>query len=155
MTDLGLSMIHGLAKQLGGALTLLSEVERGSEIQLWLLVREEAIEISKTTETTQETSQRGRVLLVDDEVLIRSSTAEMLSEFGFELVEASSAEHALEQVGGGFVLDILVTDHPMPRMTGIELARALAEQHLDLLTLVVSGYAEGDGIARLTKPLSR
>ncbi|WP_324808750.1 response regulator [Sphingomonas sp. LY29] len=64
----------------------------------------------------------GTALLVDDEELVRSSTREMLTDLGFSVVEAASAEEALHLVGQGLELDLLVTDHLMPGMSGTELA---------------------------------
>jgi CheY-like chemotaxis protein len=67
-----------------------------------------------------------------------------------------SAEDALWLVGEGLAPDLLVTDHLMPRLSGVELARELRRRRPDLPVLVVSGYAKMDGIAldvpRLTKP---
>jgi CheY-like chemotaxis protein len=67
-----------------------------------------------------------------------------------------SAKDALWLVGEGLAPDLVVTDHLMPRLSGVELARELRRRRPDLPVLVVSGYAEMDGIApdvpRLTKP---
>ena len=99
---------------------------------------------------------RGKALLVDDEELVRMSTADMLMDLGFEVTEASSAEEALRLVEAGENPDLLVTDHLMPGMNGADLARTLRERTSDLPVLIVSGYAEAEGIApdlpRLTKP---
>ena len=98
----------------------------------------------------------GAALLVDDEELVRASTADMLSDLGYAVVEASSAEEALRLVDGGRAPDVVVTDHLMPGMTGTELARTLKARRLAQKELVIFGYAEDDGIApdlpRLTKP---
>src|SRR4029078_1673353 len=99
----------------------------------------------------------GRALVVDDEPLVRMSTAEMLSELGYAVVEAGSAEEALQRVRGGLRPNLLVTDHLMPGMSGTVLGLALRAQYPELQILVVSGYANNEGItphlARLTKPL--
>ena len=68
---------------------------------------------------------RGTALLVGDEDLVRMSTADMLMYLGYSVVEASSAEEALRLVGDGMRPDVLVTDHLMPGLTGVELARDL------------------------------
>ena len=84
------------------------------------------------------------------------STADMLIDLRFEVVEAGSAEDALRLMKSGSVPDLLVTDHLMPRMNGADLAREARALRPELPVLVVSGYAEVDGIApelpRLTKP---
>jgi CheY-like chemotaxis protein len=85
-----------------------------------------------------------------------AATADMLIDLGFEVVEAGSAEEALKLVKAGRTPDLLVTDHLMPGMNGAELAQEVRQLSPALPVLVVSGYAEVDGIApdlpRLTKP---
>jgi CheY-like chemotaxis protein len=80
----------------------------------------------------------------------------MLMDLGYCVAEASSAEDALRLVSEGLRPDLLVTDHLMPGMTGVELAQHLQAQQPELPVLIVSGYAEAEGIApdvaRLTKP---
>jgi PAS domain S-box-containing protein len=99
---------------------------------------------------------QGTALLVDDEDLVRMSTADMLMDLGYEVVEARSAEEALRMVQEGLHPDLVVTDHLMPGMSGVDLAHDLRSRWVDLPVLIVSGYAEADGLAaglpRLTKP---
>ncbi len=156
-TGLGLSMVHGLATQLGGALSIRSTPGLGTCVELWLPQSDHAP--SDAQPDVAEAPQAGRrrsVLLVDDEELVRLSTADMLAELGYEVSEASSAEEALRLLDHGFCPDLLVTDHLMPGMSGTELARVVRQRAPDIRTLIVSGYAETDGIAldlpRLTKP---
>jgi CheY-like chemotaxis protein len=156
-TGLGLSMIHGLVSQLGGALALSSKPGLGTNVELWLPVAEEAAEMSASmTPAEPAPAAKGSVLLVDDEVLIRMSTADMLSEVGYKVIEASSAEQALELIDSGLHVDVLVTDHLMPGMSGGELARTIQDRWPQMPVLIVSGYAEADGISPglpcLTKP---
>jgi CheY-like chemotaxis protein len=84
------------------------------------------------------------------------STADMLIDLGFEVLEANSAEDALHLIKSSTSPDLLITDHLMPGMSGAELAREARAIMPNLPVLVVSGYAEVDGIApelaRLTKP---
>ena len=156
-TGLGLSMAHGLAGQLGGMLTIESEIGRGTTVDLWLPISAEPIRVDDNeTARCRGTIGRGTALLVDDEDLVRLSTADMLIDLGFEVVEASSAEDALHLIQTGTRPDLLVTDHLMPGMSGADLARKVRDLRPDLPILLVSGYAEVDGIApdlpRLTKP---
>ena len=84
------------------------------------------------------------------------STADMLTDLGFVVVEAGSADEALQRIKSGVAPDLLVTDHLMPGMTGADLAREARNLKPALPVLIVSGYAEAEGIApdlpRLTKP---
>jgi CheY-like chemotaxis protein len=95
-------------------------------------------------------------LIVDDEELIRVSTADMLTDLGFEVREASSADAALRALDAGLAPDLLITDHLMPGLTGAELACLVRERRPQTKILLVSGFAGLDGIdpsvARLTKP---
>jgi CheY-like chemotaxis protein len=98
----------------------------------------------------------GVALLVDDEPLVRASTAHMLGELGYDVVEAASADEALRLIEAGVNCDLVVTDHLMPGMTGAELAREIRYRQPELPVLIISGYAEEHGIEadlpRLNKP---
>ncbi|TNC59316.1 PAS domain S-box protein [Rubellimicrobium roseum] len=156
-TGLGLSMVHGLALQLGGTLTIDSHLGEGTTVELWLPISMGAVgEGSQASNSAGTTKAQGMALLVDDEDLVRLSTADMLMDLGYEVVEANSAEEALSLIGEGLRPHLVVTDHLMPGLTGLDLARDLRLRRPDLPVLIVSGYAEMDGIAsgfaRLTKP---
>ncbi len=155
-TGLGLSMVHGLVTQLGGTLTLSSKPGLGTEVELWLPATDREATSEGAAPVVILPAASGRALLVDDEELVRASTAHMLTDMGFEVFETASAEDALRRLGAGDPFDLLVTDHLMPGMTGTELARAAIARRPGLPVLVISGYAELDGIApdlpRLTKP---
>ncbi|WP_200819685.1 PAS domain-containing protein [Methylopila sp. Yamaguchi] len=156
-TGLGLSMAHGLVAQLGGALTIESQLGVGTNVELWLPVSPNIVTATEALAAPLASLvERGLALLVDDEEVVRASTADMLEELGYRVQEASSAEAALALVAEGARPDLLVTDHLMPGMTGVDLARVLKERLPDLPVLIVSGYADAEGIApdlpRLTKP---
>ncbi|SNB70459.1 MULTISPECIES: ATP-binding protein [unclassified Pseudomonas] len=159
-TGLGLSMVHGLASQLNGALTLHSAPGLGTNVELWLprstTEPNEALRIDPLQESPL---VRGTVLLVDDEELVRASTAYMLAELGYCVVEAASGEQALELMHTKQPFDLLVTDHLMPGISGTELARAVRISRPDIAILIISGYAEREGIdpalPRLNKPFRK
>ena len=156
-TGLGLSMVHGLTAQLGGGLTIDSAPGEGTIVNLWLPISTQLVGCHhKQSAPTSQPRGRGTALLVDDEELVRMSTADMLIDMGFNVLEAGSAEVALSLLEAGADPDLLITDHLMPGMNGAELARAVRQRTPDLPILVVSGYAEVEGIApdlpRLTKP---
>lgn len=155
-TGLGLSMAHGLAAQLGGALTMESHENEGTAICLWL---PESVQLCKTQSHRQEVASSklgGVALLVDDESAVCEATAQMLSDLGYEVSSAASGAEALALVEDGLNPEVLVTDHVMPGMTGTELAAEVRRRLPAIKILVISGYAEEGGIdpvlARLTKP---
>ncbi|MGZ2411816.1 PAS domain S-box-containing protein [Sphingomonas sp. F9_3S_D5_B_2] len=158
-TGLGLSMVHGLAAQLGGDLTIESRPGVGTNVELWLPVTREQPTDDAVAIEAHEPLTAGTALLVDDEELIRISTSDMLQELGYHVVEASSAEAAMKLLAEGLQFDVLVTDHLMPGLTGTELARAILNERPGTPVLIISGYAELDGIApdlpRITKPFRR
>jgi CheY-like chemotaxis protein len=98
----------------------------------------------------------GAVLLVDDEPLVRASTADMLEDMGFTVVAFESADEAAARLADGLAVDLIVTDHLMPGMTGTELARTVRSSRPGTPVLIISGYAEAGGIEsdlpRLAKP---
>lgn len=155
-TGLGLSTVHGLAAQLGGALTIESRVGLGTTVELWLPPASREAEAFHGARAKDVTSGRGSVLLVDDDDLVRASTADMLSEMGYSPVEARSAEEALQILDSGITPDLLITDNLMPGMGGIELVSHVRERVGALPVLVISGYAETAGIPsslrKLIKP---
>ncbi|ONF95090.1 Blue-light-activated protein [Sphingomonas jeddahensis] len=159
-TGLGLSMVHGLASQLGGALTIRSRPGLGTNVELWLPQSCDAPDPSDSAREVRGTgSFRGMALLVDDEDVVRMSTADMLSDLGYSVIEACSAEEALQMVEQGERFDLLVTDHLMPGMNGTDLARKVRARRPGVPALIVSGYAEEEGIdpdlPRLAKPFRK
>ncbi|WP_084584015.1 PAS domain-containing protein [Sphingomonas azotifigens] len=146
-TGLGLSMVHGLASQLGGTLGLSSRPGEGTVVELWLPV---SAEVPATIEAPRHDPHigNGLVLLVDDEDIVRGTAAEMLRALGYQVQLADSAEAALRMLDAGLAPDLLVTDHLMPGMTGTDLARAVRGRLGDVPTLIVSGYAEVEGLSR-------
>ena len=156
-TGLGLSMVHGLAAQLGGGLTIASRPEVGTNIDLWLPVGNAPVRTSASgTEASAGPMHNGTALLVDDEHLVRATTADMLNELGLAVTEASSAEEALVLLDRGLLPNIVVTDHLMPGRSGSELAAEVQNRWPGLPVLLISGYADAAGVnpnlPRLTKP---
>lgn len=155
-TGLGLSMVHGLAAQLGGALTIDSRPGLGTDVRLWLPTTDGGTAVRERSPESVIHSGSGRALLVDDEDFVRSSTADMLVDLGYEVVEAASAEQAVLLLDRGLVPDLLVTDHLMPGKSGTDLAREVMQRLPEIAVLIVSGYADAEGIApdlpRLVKP---
>jgi PAS domain S-box-containing protein len=155
-TGLGLSMAHGLAAQLGGALTIESKPGLGTSVALYLPATQQDALMQPRIEEATPVATAGLALVVDDEDVVRASTADMLAELGYDIVEAGSAEEALMLLDEGLMPDLLITDHLMPGQNGTELARHMIERIPGIRTLIVSGYAEVEGIApdlpRLVKP---
>lgn len=161
-TGLGLSMVHGMAEQLGGRFVLRSTVGVGTTAEVWLPVAEDAP--ARSAEPAEAPAVHAqiaakRILVVDDDPLVLVNTVVMLEELGHSAVEASDAEAALRTLNDTPDFDLMITDHAMPGMTGLELVRKLAQDRPNLPVLMVSGYADfpddaGTSIPRLAKPFT-
>jgi PAS domain S-box-containing protein len=162
-TGLGLSMVHGLAAQSGGAMRITSSPGAGTTVELWLPVAEDpATERPAPLAVTDATlpqppARAGRILVVDDDPLISAGTAAMLEDLGHTALEAPSAARALELLRSGTAVDLVVTDHAMPLMTGLELARVIRQTWPGMPILLATGYAdlpdaEANELPRLAKP---
>jgi signal transduction histidine kinase/CheY-like chemotaxis protein len=156
-TGLGLSMVHGLVVQLGGTLKLSSTVGQGTTASMLLPVATCAPETGTEAPPSQKGKRSAVILFVDDDPLIAMSTMEMLEDLGHRVIGATSGRHALDIIKSGQPIDLMVTDHAMPGMTGLELAAASRKLRPSLPILLATGYAElPDGVQvdlpRLAKP---
>ena len=155
-TGLGLSMAHGLAAQLGGTLTIDSTPGAGTRIALLLPETSAMPQGERSTVVDAAGDSGGRALLVDDEDAVRDATAQMLADLGYHVVPFACALEALGAIDRGEAVDVIVSDHVMPGMTGAEFAMAVRGRRPDAKILLVSGYSEEGGIdpalPRLTKP---
>ena len=157
-TGLGLSMVHGLAAQSGGTLTLVSEPGRGTTIELWLPATDEVPAGADDAATEPVRARRNaQILLVDDEELVRTATADMLRDLGYEVVEAGSGRQALASLHAGIDPDAIVTDYLMPGMNGAALIADLRAAGCQRPTLLITGYAAAGedvppDVPRLAKP---
>jgi PAS domain S-box-containing protein len=141
-TGLGLSQVFGFAKQIGGAVTAESEMEKGSILTLYLPASHGA-DPSKWMIGDR---ALGRVLVVEDDMFVAELAADMLGELGFESTITHSAKEALERLAGGDRPKLVFTDVVMPGgITGIELARKLRERFPELPILLTTGYSEQVG----------
>ena len=156
-TGLGLSMVHGFAEQCGRALTIESVVGLGTTVSLWLPVSQHAAEdaVDSDMESTEEAETPLVILAVDDDNLVLMNTAGMLEDLGHTVFQAGSATDALRMLQQSRV-DMVVTDHAMPGMTGAQLADAIEQAHPGLPVIIITGFAElpphASSRPRLDKP---
>jgi signal transduction histidine kinase len=158
-TGLGLSMVDGLVAQSGGAMRITSQQSGGTTVELWLPVAEaEAIERPRPVapQRVQE-SRCCRVLVIDDDPIVLAGTAAMLEDLGHTATEVESAEQGLKILQSDASIDLVITDHAMPGMTGTELAKRIRGKWPELPVIIATGYAELPGeldpsVPRLSKP---
>ncbi|WP_405048959.1 ATP-binding protein [Rhizobium rhizogenes] len=160
-TGLGLSMIHGLAVQLNGALTLTSTLGEGTLAELWLPVTTEVRrQVSMPDPSDELPRGPAIILLVDDDALIAMSSVDMLEDLGHRVLEANSGQQALDIIKNEPAIDLMITDFSMPGMNGAQLAKAARELRPALPILVATGYADLPagtemGLPRLGKPYTQ
>ncbi|MDD1962977.1 response regulator [Pseudomonas sp. 39004] len=160
-TGLGLPMVQGLAVQSGGGFAIRSQQGEGTVATLWLPISDVAA-VGRDSDSAEAplADRASRILLVDDEEIVRHATALQLRDLGYEVCEASSAAAALQRVEQGWQPDVLVTDHVMADMTGVRFAQQMRERQADLPVLIITGYAnltprELKGFEVLRKPYRR
>jgi signal transduction histidine kinase/ActR/RegA family two-component response regulator len=142
-TGLGLSLVHGIVKTLGGGINVESALGRGSAFTVYLPRVGEA-SAGKAEETTDFLRGDGqRVLVVDDEEPLVRFTTETLRYLGYVPVPFTASNSALKAFRADpDLFDALITDERMPGMSGTALIREVRNIRQDLPTILVSGYLE-------------
>ncbi|MGD9524615.1 MAG: response regulator [Gemmatimonadales bacterium] len=158
-SGLGLATVYGVARQLGGQVTVSSAPQEGATVGLWLPATEPA-----TPTEAERPATDDAVLVVDDDDWVRSVTVRALKRAGYGVLEAGSADEALDllrDVAGGCIRAVL-TDIAMPGMTGGELASRIRAAHPTVRMVFMTGRGAAaaaavagpaDGV--LLKPFSR
>ena len=164
-TGLGLSMVHGLVEQSGGRLVIKSSKGFGTRVEMWLpgvLASDVGTEITAIPPSVKVAgaSQSLHIVVVDDDPLVRTTTGAVLQDLGHRVIEVASAEEALQILEGRTDVDMLITDHAMPGMTGAQLVSEANIRWPALPVVLATGYAEiptdlSDGATRLSKPYDR
>ena len=149
-TGLGLATVYGIIKQSGGFIWVYSEVGHGTTFKLYLPRVEELAERGSQPAQAAARAARGTetVLVVEDEAPVRSVARQVLERHGYTVLEAPSAEAALDiatRYSG--IIHLLLTDVVMPGLNGRELASRLATLRPDARVIFMSGYTD-DAVTR-------
>jgi len=148
-SGLGLAMTHGFVKQSGGHIRLYSELGQGTTVKIYLprLVGAERVatapaELREREAIGDEPRGTGTILVVEDNEGVRAYARGALEEAGYAVVEAASAEEALEKLAGDKPIDLLFTDVVLGRgPSGRELADTIAARGISLPVLYTTGYS--------------
>ncbi|SFZ81913.1 PAS domain S-box-containing protein [Devosia enhydra] len=165
-SGLGLSMVHGFVKQSRGHVKIYSEVGEGTSVKLYLpRAHRGATGLEAPSPPARSVRGSGRILLVEDDSLVREHVCDQLSGLGYEVTSVANARAALDLFQQGATFDLLFTDVVMPGgMSGRQLAEAVQQIHPDLPVLFTSGYTENaivhqgrldPGVHLLQKPYRR
>jgi len=149
-TGLGLSTVYGIVKQSGGFIFAdnikgLHGRADGARFTIYLPVyRGETLEIAKpvANEQASKWSGGGRLLLVEDEAMVRAVAERALTRAGYIVTTANDGEEGLAEIAKGGEFDLIVSDVVMPGMDGPAMAREIRKVKPALPVLFMSGYAE-------------
>jgi PAS domain S-box-containing protein len=140
-TGLGLSLVHGIVADLGGAIDVITNAAEGTQFEIWLPI---AGEVAKPASEAVRELPRGHgqtVMIVDDEPLLVSLAEEMLAAVGYEPIGFASSTAALAAFRAEPQrFDLIVTDQAMPDLIGTELAREARRLRPALPIILMSGH---------------
>jgi len=162
-SGLGLSMVYGVAKQLGGAVVIASTPGEGTAVGIYLPATIEEIlpdPAAGLVKLRSEATIGAHVLVVDDDHDVRELTASFLRELGYRTTEAATGQDVMAQLRAGAACDLLLVDLAMPGLSGTETARLARDLRPGIAVLFVSGYADISSFAAeeaarlLRKPFS-
>jgi PAS domain S-box-containing protein len=159
-TGLGLAMVKRFTVQSGGALAIESTPGEGTTVRLWLPAVASVAPLRAAGLPQPDAMQRLRVLVVDDDELVRETMCGVLEDRGFSVAAAGSGAEALALLAVGEPPDVLVSDLVMPEMDGLSLVSAARQRWPHMPAILVTGYADrgiagAEGVCSvLRKPLT-
>ena len=140
-TGLGLSVVHGIVKTHGGAITVESEPEKGTTFHVYFPVIEKDAETQEEDEGPLPTGNE-RILFVDDEQMILDIGKGILGELGYDVITKKCSVEGLELFRAEpDRVDLIITDMTMPKMTGDQLARELMKVRPDIPIIICTGFS--------------
>jgi PAS domain S-box-containing protein len=142
-TGLGLSVVHGIVKGMGGAISVHSQMGEGSLFQVFLPRYEGRKDQPVSEKFARIVRGKGRILFIDDEQPLVDFAREMLIGLGYEVVALTSSPEALEQFSQQpNTFDLVIADLTMPDLTGLELAEAIMGLRPDIPVILCTGFAD-------------
>lgn len=148
-SGLGLPQVLGLAKQLGGGVEIDTTLGQGTTVRVYL-PRAAALDAvpHRVPDPPSDLALNGlKVLLVDDDVGVRTVTAQMLRDLGCRVTVAESGEQALERMREDPDLQAALVDFAMPGLSGGETAAGLRWERPDFPVVIMTGYADLEELA--------
>ena len=149
-TGLGLATVYGIVDQTGGAITIKTALGRGTIVRIYLPAVAAPADRREADPPPSKTFGSESVLVVEDNDAVRELAIVALRQRGYQVLEAASAEQAIELISGGARPQLLLTDVVMPGLSGPNLAARLLQQNPRLRVLYMSGYSEDAAAAHGT-----
>jgi two-component system cell cycle sensor histidine kinase/response regulator CckA len=143
---LGLSVVHGVVNGHGGVIDLSSTLERGTRVDIYLPLQQQPAAATSAEARKPQGDHKACILLVDDEPAVASVCRELLRMLGYEVDVSTDPREALERFAQApDRFDLVVTDHSMPHLTGLQLAEALMPLRAARVPIVLTtGFAQDD-----------
>jgi PAS domain S-box-containing protein len=143
-TGLGLSMVHGIVTNHGGAIAVESKSGEGTTFRIYIpSLATESEDVLESVEETISLGQRQRILLVDDEIQILEMLEDMMVFCNYDVVTAAGAEQALSTVRSSpESIDLVITDLTMPKMSGVQLAREIVGIRPEMPIILCTGFID-------------
>ncbi len=141
-TGLGLAVVYGVVKDCNGMVQLSSEPGAGTKFQIFFPSAKQELAVSvEDGKDLQNVKVNGRILIVDDESMVRDVLRTALQLNGYFVLSAENGRDAFDLlIGENDQVDLLITDVVMPKMTGPELVEIISEKYPNLPVLYISGY---------------
>ncbi len=142
-TGLGLPSVYGIVKQGGGYITVKSELGEGTTFKIYFPLHEESIDLclpSEEQDVIIDDISCLRILLVEDNEMVRDLTKQVLGLLGHKVTAADDPAHALDMASQMDYIDLLLTDIVMPGMSGKQLFEKIREMFPQVKVLFMSGY---------------
>ena len=140
-TGLGLSQVFGFVKQSGGHVKIYSEPGEGTTIKIYLPRFTGPDDVAPAKKTARsDVPATETVLLVEDDARVRASTAALLLELGYTVIEAAGSEEALRKLAENTAIALMLTDIVMPGMNGRQLAEEAKKRELSPTVVFMTGF---------------
>jgi len=148
-SGLGLSQVYGLARQSGGGVRIDSVAGNGTSVSVFLPRAHGLLDGADLgqRQAAPDVTAGARILLVDDDEPVRTTTAMIMEAMGYAVTDVDSGAAAMALLARGAVFDLLLTDVAMPGISGPELADRVRIDRPNLPIVFFTGYADPDAIA--------